>query len=101
MSNTCRDCIHKDVCYKRQECIRCGLEYDDTYANKCGDFVADLCESYRLRYTYEGCMDDEELEELLQDFCDLLYDVEWQNSGEISEEDYRKSVAEFKKRWLK
>ena len=53
-----------------------------------------------IRYTYEGRMRDEELEELLQDFCDLLHDLEWWQSGDYSEDEYRKSVTEFKKKWL-
>lgn len=53
-----------------------------------------------IRYTYEGCMRDEELEELLQDFCDLLHDLEWWVSGDYSEDGYRKSATEFKKKWL-
>lgn len=53
-----------------------------------------------IRYTYQGYMRDEELEELLQDFCDLLHDLEWWVSADYSEDDYRKSVTEFKKKWL-
>lgn len=53
-----------------------------------------------IRCTYEGHMCDEELEELLQDFCDLLHDLEWWESGDTLEEDYRKSVTVFKKTWL-
>lgn len=53
-----------------------------------------------IRYTYQGYMRDEELEELLQDFCDLLHDLEWWQSADISEEDYRKTVTEFKTKWF-
>lgn len=53
-----------------------------------------------IRYTYEGYMQDNELEELLQDFCDLLHDLEWWKSGDYSEDGYRKSATEFKKKWL-
>lgn len=53
-----------------------------------------------IRYTYEGRMCDKELEELLQDFCDLLHDLEWWQSGDTVEEDYRESVTVFKKKWL-
>ena len=49
---------------------------------------------------YEGSMLDSELEELLVDFCDLLHDLEWFESADIGEEDYRKTVADFKLKWF-
>lgn len=36
---SCAECIHKNVCYNLQECIRCEVDHDNTYANKCGDFL--------------------------------------------------------------
>ena len=32
---TCKDCIHRDVCYKRESVP------DENYAEKCGDFIYD------------------------------------------------------------
>lgn len=32
---TCKDCIHRDVCYKRESVP------DENYAEKCGDFISD------------------------------------------------------------
>lgn len=47
-----------------------------------------------------GMMGDAELDELMRDISDLLHDCEWWHSSDISEEAYRKSVAEFKKKWF-
>ena len=51
--------------------------------------------------TYEGHMEDAELEELLEDFEVLLHDLEWYKSGDYDDEDYRKSVQKFKEKWFK
>ena len=50
---------------------------------------------------YLGHMGDEELNELLEDFKDLLHDLEWYESGDYSVETYRKSVKKFKDKWFK
>lgn len=50
---------------------------------------------------YEGNMKDDELEVLLNDFKILLHDLEWCDSGDTNEEDYKESVKKFKEKWLK
>lgn len=47
-----------------------------------------------------GMMGDAELDELMHDISNLLRDCEWWHSGDICEEDYRKSIARFKAKWL-
>ena len=36
----------------------------------------------------------------LNDLCEVLHDLEWWQSSDISEADYRETVAKFKKKWL-
>lgn len=48
----------------------------------------------------EGYMHDEEMNTLIKDLCKVLHDLEWWQSYDISEEDYRKTVAKFKQKWL-
>ena len=48
----------------------------------------------------EGRMHDAELNDLIKDLCKVLHDLEWWQSCDSSEEDYRKTVAEFKKKWF-
>ena len=48
----------------------------------------------------EGYMYDEEMNALIKDLCKVLHDLEWWQSCDISKEDYRKTVAEFKQKWL-
>ena len=50
---------------------------------------------------YEGQMEDAELNELLEDFRELLHDLEWYKSRDICKEDYRESVQKFKAKWFK
>ena len=45
--------------------------------------------------------DDLELNEMLKDLVKVLHDVEWWQSGDISEESYRETVTKFKKKWFK
>lgn len=47
-----------------------------------------------------GNMGDAELDELMHDIANLLHDCEWWDSGDICEDTYRKSVAEFKEKWF-
>jgi len=49
--------------------------------------------------TYGGEMCDPNMEQLLADFCKVLHDLEWWQSGDIAREDYGKTVKEFMDRW--
>ena len=53
-----------------------------------------------IKEMYQGEMQDSDLEELLIDFCEVLHDLEWWQSGDISEEDYRETVRNFKSKWF-
>lgn len=53
-----------------------------------------------IREMYSGCLKDKDLEELLDDFCQVLKELEWYESCDTSEEDYREAVEQFKKKWL-
>ena len=49
---------------------------------------------------YVGAMYDAELDEMMKDLVEVLHDVEWWQSADISEENYRKTVKEFKDKWF-
>jgi len=49
---------------------------------------------------YEGAMYDEELNLFIPDLVKVLKDLEWWQSGDIGEDDYRKSVKDFKEKWF-
>ena len=53
----------------------------------------------KVQNLYEGELKDAMLEDLLKDFCKVLHDLEWAEDGDISPEDYQKSVEDFKKKW--
>lgn len=53
-----------------------------------------------IQETYEGELHDEVLEEMLKDFCQVLHDLEWWQSADYAEGNYRKSVNVFKEKWL-
>ena len=48
-----------------------------------------------------GQMYDIELNDLMKDIAKLAHDLEWYDSADIGEESYRKTVAEFKRKWFK
>lgn len=57
-------------------------------------------------YTY-NCLDiyyhsvyDEELDLMIQDLREVLHDLEWWQSCDIGEEDYRKTLNNFKNKWF-
>ena len=50
---------------------------------------------------YDGQLEDKELNELLEDFKNLLHDLEWYKSSDTSKEDYQETVKRFKGKWLK
>lgn len=47
-----------------------------------------------------GQMYDIELNDLMNDIAKLAHDLEWYDSSDISEESYKKTVAEFKRKWF-
>lgn len=55
----------------------------------------------RLSHECEGEMHDAEMNDLIKDLCEVLHDLEWWQSGDYSEDQYRKTVSEFKKKWFK
>lgn len=50
---------------------------------------------------YIGKMCDEQLNGMVKDFVEVLHDLEWYVDCDIEEEEYRKTVTEFKKKWFK
>lgn len=55
----------------------------------------------KLSVECEGEMHDEEMNAMIKDLCDVLHDLEWWQSGDYSEDQYRETVSEFKKKWFK
>lgn len=49
----------------------------------------------------ENRMYDEEMNDLILDLVDVLHDLEWWQSGDISEEKYRETLMKFKSKWLR
>ncbi len=44
---------------------------------------------------------DKEIAELLGDLAKLLHDEEWYESADYSEDQYLKTLSEFKRKWFK
>jgi hypothetical protein len=42
-----------------------------------------------------------EMNNLIKDLVPVLKELEWWRSDDISEEDYRKTLKEFKQKWLR
>lgn len=62
--------------------------------------------SYNYEYLnveneYVGAMYDLELDELIKDLVPVLKSLEWWQSCDTSEEDYREDVTKFKNKWFK
>lgn len=49
----------------------------------------------------EGRMYDAEMNDLIKDLCEVLHDLEWWQSGDVSESKYRNTLAKFKTKWFK
>ena len=53
----------------------------------------------------EECIDmpieDCELSLMIKDLCKVLHDLEWWESGDYGEEQYQKSLSNFKEKWLR
>ena len=55
---------------------------------------------YRISEELEEQMEDEVMNELVADFVRVAHDLEWWKSADYGEEDYRKTVKEFKDKWF-
>ena len=64
-----------------------------------GDAFEYMC--YSIEDMYDNELEDDQLNELLLDFCKVLHDLEWYRSDDISQEDYKQTVKQFKEKWLK
>lgn len=53
-----------------------------------------------LKDTYVGRMHDIELDALMKDLIPLLKELEWWQSGDTNQNDYRSVVKKFKDKWL-
>ena len=48
-----------------------------------------------------GMFEDREIIMLVRDLAKVAHDCEWYHSGDICRETYKKTVADFKKKWFK
>lgn len=55
----------------------------------------------KLSEECEGAMYDDEMNDLIKDLVEVLHDLEWWQSGDYEEEDYRQTLNNFKKKWFK
>jgi len=49
---------------------------------------------------WAGSLKDRELTDLAMDLAKVFHDAEWCQSCDIGEDDYRKTVSEFKAKWF-
>ena len=56
---------------------------------------------YSLREQCQGRMYDAEMNDLIKDLCEVLHALEWWQSGDYGEEDYREELTKFKTKWFK
>ena len=56
---------------------------------------------YKIENECAGRMYDAEMNDLIKDLCDLLHALEWWQSGDSSEFDYREKLSRFKTKWFK
>ena len=54
----------------------------------------------RLEEQCKNRMFDAEMNDMISDLCGLLHDLEWWQSGDVCEERYRDTLAEFKQKWF-
>ena len=47
-----------------------------------------------------GRMYDAEMNDLIEDLCKVLHDLEWWQSGDSSEDHYRNTLMKFKAKWF-
>ena len=54
----------------------------------------------KIEDTYVGFLEDDELNEMMSDLCDLLKSLEWYKSCDTSEEDYINDKKKLKEKWF-
>ena len=54
----------------------------------------------RLKEECEGAMYDDEMNDMITDLCEVLHDLEWWQSGDKCESEYRDTVQRFKDKWF-
>lgn len=55
---------------------------------------------FRIEEELVGQMHDAELDDLMKDIVTLAHDLEWWQSGDYCESDYRDAVKWFKEKWF-
>ena len=55
---------------------------------------------YKLSEECSDQMYDDEMNDLIKDLVEVLHDLEWWQDGDTDEERYRKTLSEFKTKWL-
>ena len=55
---------------------------------------------YTLEEECSGQMYDVEMDDMIKDLCEVLHDLEWWQSGDTGEKQYRETLAKFKKKWF-
>ena len=55
---------------------------------------------YKVEEQCVGRMHDAEMDEMMKDLAKVLHDLEWWDSDDIGEEDYRKTLKKFKAKWF-
>lgn len=48
-----------------------------------------------------GSMYDVEMNDMIEDLCEVLHDLEWWQSDDMSEEQYRETLEKFKAKWFR
>lgn len=57
-----------------------------------------LC--FQMEEEFVGRMHDKELDDLMEDICKLVHDLEWYDSADYGRDDYFNTVREFKQKWF-
>ena len=55
---------------------------------------------YKLEEECKGRMYDAEMNDMIKDLAEVLHDLEWWQSGDSSEKDYRVTLSKFKQKWF-
>lgn len=55
----------------------------------------------RLKEECDGRMYDAEMDDMIRDLADVLHDLEWWQSADSSEDEYRATLTRFKAKWFK